>query len=80
MESGYDIEGVTCIAESKNGRSLLMRCECEEFERDDSHEDADKCWIPKKVITDDSEVYEVKAKEEGTLSVAEWFAEKRGWL
>lgn len=76
MGPGYDIEGVKCIAES--AKSLLMQCECEEFEDDDSHEDSDKCWVPKKQITDDSEVY--KKGHEGTLIVTEWIAGERGWL
>jgi hypothetical protein len=76
MDSGYDIDRVKCIAES--AKSLLMQCECEEFEDDDSHEDSDKCWVPKKQITDDSEVYSVG--DEGQLCITEWLAEQRGWL
>lgn len=78
MKPGYDIDDVACIAESKNGKSLLMRCTCDEFAKDDSHKDEDKAWVPKTQITDDSEVYEVGG--EGTLSVTEWLAQERGWL
>jgi len=35
-------------------------------------------WIPQSQITEDSEVY--KLGTEGTLVVADWFAEKRGWV
>jgi hypothetical protein len=72
---GYDIEDVRCIAESKNGKSLLMRKTCEEF---DGEDEPGKCWLPKSQITDDSEVYEVGG--EGTLIVTEWIAKKKGWL
>lgn len=34
-------------------------------------------WVPKSVIHDDSEVYEVGG--EGTLVVFQWFADKEGW-
>jgi hypothetical protein len=37
-----------------------------------------KAWVPKSVISDDSEVY--KAGTEGQLIVSEWWAEKAGWL
>lgn len=36
-----------------------------------------ECWVPKSVITDDSEVYE-KKDGSGTLIVKRWFAEKEG--
>jgi len=76
MKPGYDIEHVQCIAESKNGKSLLMQNDdCKEFEDED---EPGKCWLPKSQITDDSEVY--KVDDEGTLTVTEWLAEKRGWL
>lgn len=78
MVPGYDVEGVKCIAEARSGKSLLMQCECEEFEDDESHDDADKAWIPKSQITDDSEVYRVG--DAGTLMVTEWIAEKKGWI
>ena len=76
MKPGYDIEGAKCIAESS--KSILVQCECEEFERDDSHAEDDKAWIAKSQITDDSEVY--KKGTSGTLVVSEWLAEKKGWL
>lgn len=78
MDPGYDIDEVECVAESKNGKSLLMKCECEEFEQDESHNNDKKCWIPKNQITDDSEVY--KVGDIGTLSITEWLATERGWL
>ncbi|MFA5436460.1 MAG: hypothetical protein WC372_10530 [Candidatus Neomarinimicrobiota bacterium] len=75
MKPGYDIEDVKCIAESKNGKSLLMQKACDEF---DSGDEPGKCWLPKSQITEDSEVYEVG--DEGTLTITEWLAEQRGWL
>jgi hypothetical protein len=80
MTPGYDVEGVKCIAESTNGKSLLMACTytCPEFQMDDSHPDENKCWVPKSQITENSEV---DAKGDyGTLSVTEWLAIKKGWL
>ena len=38
--------------------------------------DEDK-WIPKSVISDDSEVY--KKETYGDCIISEWFAEKEGW-
>lgn len=78
MKPGYDIEDVEVLAESSNGKSILASAECEEFEGDDSHKDANKCWVPKKQITEDSEVY--KMGTSGTLIVTEWLAKERGWL
>jgi hypothetical protein len=75
MKPGYDIEDVRCIAESKNGKSLLMQKTCEEF---DGEDEAGKCWVPQSQITDDSEVY--KKGHVGTLCVTEWWAQKKGWL
>jgi len=56
-------EGVECIRETD--RALLVRLE-----------DGDEHWIPKSVIHDDSEVYELGG--EGTLVVQGWFARKEG--
>lgn len=78
MKPGYDIEGVECIAEAKSGKSILVVGECEEFENDDSHDDANKAWIAKSQITEDSEVYRMGTS--GTLIVTEWLAKKKGWL
>lgn len=78
MKPGYDIEDVEVLAESKNGKSLLVSAECEEFEKDDSHRERNKCWVPKTQITEDSEVY--KMGTSGTLIVTEWLARKKGWL
>lgn len=36
-------------------------------------------WIPKSVITDESEIWKAD-QEPGELVVADWFAEKRGWI
>lgn len=38
----------------------------------------DDKWLPKAVIHDDSEVFELGHK--GKLIVFEWWAEKEGWL
>lgn len=38
----------------------------------------DFVWVPKSVITDDSEVWK-KDQEPGSLIVKRWFAEKEGW-
>lgn len=40
--------------------------------------DTDGVWIPKSVISDDSEIW--KKGDEGTLVVAEWFAMKEGLI
>lgn len=53
---------VRCIKET----SLAILCDIEGNEQ----------WIPKSVIDDDSEVHE--EGDEGTLSVAGWFATKEG--
>jgi len=39
-------------------------------------EDGTEKWIPKSAIAEESEVYEMET--EGTLIVAQWFAEKEG--
>lgn len=38
--------------------------------------DNQELWVPKSVIHDDSEVYEMGC--DGTLIIAEWWAEKKG--
>lgn len=39
---------------------------------------ADKPWIPKSAIHDDSEVYGGEDGQDGELVVERWFAEKEG--
>lgn len=40
--------------------------------------DSEFVWIPKSVITDDSEVWK-EGQLPGSLIVKRWFAEKQGW-
>lgn len=61
-----EIDHVRCYKETD--KAILV-------EIDDSGEEK---WIPKSVISDDSEVYE--RGTEGTLVVHEWFAEREGLL
>lgn len=61
-----EIKDVECIAESKNGKSILCVIDGEEK------------WVPKhdRVLHDDSEVYEKGHK--GTLVLLKWWAKKEG--
>lgn len=61
----FEMGSATPIRESGNGKSILFDVEGEHI------------WIPKKVIHDDSEVWETD-QEEGTLMVKFWWAEKEG--
>lgn len=55
-----------CKAVNESAKALLVRC---------GDWEADK-WIPKSVITDDSEVF---ARDgDGDLVIAGWFARKEG--
>lgn len=38
----------------------------------------EEVWIPKSVVSDDSEVW--KEGDTGTMIIAEWFAEKEGLI
>jgi hypothetical protein len=60
-EDGVSIDGVKAIRATE--RALLCRLE-----------DGREIWVPRSVITDDSEVLE--QSDEGTLVVKSWFAEK----
>lgn len=40
--------------------------------------DDEPVWVPQSVIDDDSEVW--KERQEGTLVVATWWAEKQQWI
>lgn len=62
---GYDVGTVTCTQETS--KALLVEGECLP---------KGKMWLPKSVVHDDSEVYEIG--HEGKLVVKEWFAEKEG--
>lgn len=57
-----EINDVECKKETE--MAILVEIEDEEF------------WIPKSVISDDSEVH--SEGDKGTLVVPEWFAEKEG--
>ncbi len=72
MEDGYDIENVKVIHETEIGKSDegVLFVTAPDF-------GDEEMMIPKKVITEDSEVYERGG--EGTLIVTEWFARKKGW-
>jgi len=41
---------------------------------------AREVWVPRSVIDDDSEVFDADENAEGTLVVADWWAEKEGLL
>jgi len=70
MSSTIEFHDVTVVRETHKGESgagaILCNIEGEEI------------WIPKSVISDDSEVY--KDETEGTLVIFEWFAEKEGMI
>lgn len=42
--------------------------------------DGKEKWIPKSVVSDDSEVYDADKHSDGTLIVHEWFAIKEGMV
>ena len=63
--AGHDVGTVTCTRET--AKALLVEGECLPGK---------SIWVPKSVIHDDSEVYELG--HEGKLVVQEWFAEKEG--
>ena len=70
MKPGYDIEG--CKVIQNTGKALLVRNKrCSEFDGED-------IWVPQSQITDDSDIW--RDGDEGTLTVTEWFAEKKGWM
>jgi len=73
MEPGYDIEDVIVLQETRRGEpnegAILISAPVFGVE---------KVWIAKNQITEDSEVYEMGT--EGTLSITEWLAKKKGWL
>lgn len=58
-------ENVECIEETP----AAIRVQATESKK--------RFWVPKSVLHDDSETY--KMGTDGTLIVAEWFAEKEGW-
>lgn len=57
---------VIAIAETANGLRVRVEGTTNQF------------WVPKEAIHYDSEVWE--NGHEGKLIVAEWLAEKRGWV
>lgn len=69
MSETSEIYDAVCIAESTNGKSLLI-------EADDYSEEPQ--WIAKSVIAKDSEVS--KVGDEGTLVIEKWLAKRIGWL
>lgn len=62
---GFPIENASCVAETK--KAILV--EAPDLD--------DPTWIPQSQVTDESEVW--KPNDEGTLVVAEWWAERQGW-
>ena len=64
----YSLDDVLIERESASGKAVLIDCPL----LDDGE------WVPKSVITDDSEVWKEK-QDRGTLIVEEWFAKKKGW-
>lgn len=62
----YEVEDARCIRDS--GKAILV--EAPDFDEPE--------WIPQSMVDEDSEVY--KLGTEGKLIVADWFAEKKGWL
>jgi hypothetical protein len=67
-EGYFDAPGSVCLEKSRAGKAIKV----------DMPDVADGAWIPLSLIHDDSEVYD--EGHEGTLIVAEWFAEKKGWM
>lgn len=65
----FDIRAAVVVRESESGKALFV--EAPEFG------DKQLC-IPKSVVHDDSEVYDVG--HEGTMLIARWFAEIKKWL
>lgn len=68
-EEDFEIEDAKCVGSTN--MALLIRA-------DDFRTDV---WIPKSVISDDSEVYGDTYDEAGPglLVVKGWYAEKQGW-
>lgn len=65
----FHISDAKVIREAFSGKSLLI--EAPIFD--------ERVWVPKKMITDDSEIWK-GGDSPGTLVVKEWFAEKKGWI
>jgi hypothetical protein len=63
LSETHSVDGVT--VEQETDKAILVK-----------FEDGSKSWIPKSVIDDDSEVYQMGT--DGTLIVKQWFAEKEG--
>ncbi len=64
MSRVAEIEDVTCIRDTD--KAILVAVEGEEV------------WVPRSVVDDTSEVQ--KKGDKGELTVAEWFAQKQGWV
>jgi hypothetical protein len=62
----FQVDAVHCNRESDSGKALQM-----------TSEEHGTFWVPKSVIDDDSEVYDVG--HTGALVVSDWFAEEKGW-
>lgn len=70
MSDVFEIENAACRAEKPDAIHVSVK----------EHKGGSmmaKFWVPKSVVHDDSEVY--GRGHTGTLIVAYWFAEKRGW-
>lgn len=66
MDEEFEIEDAEAIFDS--GKALKV--EAPVFD--------DFVWIPKSVITDNSEVWK-EGQPSGSLIIKRWFAEKEGW-
>ena len=62
MSDEHDIASVVCRSETAKALLCVV--------------DGKSVWIPKSVISEDSEVYQ--AGDEGALIIKQWFAEKEG--
>lgn len=63
--SGFVIDGAECVYETE--KAICIKAPM--FDEDK--------WVPKSVVTDESEVY--KKGTTGNCIVSEWFADKEGW-
>lgn len=64
----FDVRAAVVTRESQSGKALFV----------DAPEFDEELCVPRSVVHEDSEVFEVG--HEGTLLIARWFAEQKGWL
>lgn len=65
MDDTFSVNDAAVIRDS--GKALLFKTD-----------DLGEVWVPKSVIHDDSEVWEM-GQDPGTLVVQGWWAQKQGW-